>query len=193
MPVLEISMQTRKTIVVERLLSITLGDLRTVGLLQKSIGSKSLPVTIKKFDGLSVHSYCINITCTIQEENSYVEFDFEINNVPVYNRVELAQIWNALTGSYSLLFKCPLTSSICRKLYLYQNRFVSRKGIANGYYMRNTIPVSRRHGFDEMKHTLLLRKKIAERGLKNYRTHYANNLTKKHLKVMQAYNDLQNR
>lgn len=86
----------------------------------------------------------ISIRVNTQPENAYLELDYRTNEVPVKYKVQLVSAPSNLGKGVVWHLLCPDTGKPCRKLYLFQGRFVSRYAIPDAMYDKQTYSKQRR-------------------------------------------------
>ena len=156
----------KEVVILEKLVSLSLKDLRGLRFFDKHEGYRTMPVTITRRNGLANESYGIGITVSTQSGNAYIKFDFEIDGQAVSYCLPLVQEANHLTKHFTYYFKCGVAGKKCRKLYLYKRRFVCRDAIPASHYLRNTLSKRRRREYENMKRLTKLERDIADCGRK---------------------------
>jgi hypothetical protein len=131
----------------------------------------------------------INVSVSTQNGNSYIEFSYLIDNMPVEFKLDLVQVPSNLgKGGHLWYFLCPQTADRCRKLYLYQDHFVSRKSI-NGAFYKGQVK-SKRMRFNEYDKNFILFHKLTAVILQGqgryFKRWYKERHTKKHVALLHA-------
>lgn len=166
--------RVKSAIILEKLFSIHLKDLRKLGLFDEADSYKSVPVKIERSNGLQNQSCGIMISVSTQEPGScFVKFECEIDGNPISYTLPLVQIFNHLTKQTTFYFLCKVANTKCRKLYLHNGKFVCRGAVINGYYLRDTLPRGRRSEYESFKRLHKLESDLADCGRKWFqRTRY---------------------
>lgn len=181
----------QEPVILEKLISLSLADLRALQLFNKSEGYKSVPLSIRRADSLQIDSYGMQLAVSTQAGNSYVEFSYLIDQHPITNRVPLVQHENLLTGQFKYYFLCSAADKICRKLYFHKDRWVCRDAIPNRFYQQHIISKRNRPQYEAMKRLQSLERDIALCGKKWFKTYNKNGEhTTKMKKVIRARNEL---
>ena len=181
----------QQPVILEKLLTLSLANLRGLGFMDKAEGYKSLPVVIKKASGLCMTSDTVLVTVSTQAGNSYIKFDCSIDDQPLSYRLPLVQVVNYLTGGFTYYFKCIEADKICRKLYFYQNKWVCRSAIKNRYYFQNILPKQKRGQYEAIKRLHSYEKIIAECGKKGFRPYRYGQQTSRMKKIIRAKSKLE--
>ncbi len=180
---------SRYPTIINELLSISIKQLRQLHFF-KSAGYKSEPISFKSWNhkiGAFEQWGTIGINLSIQAGNCYVEFEYMVNEIHYCYQVELVQVpSNLAIGGHVLYFLCPVTKERFRKLYFYQNKFVSRKLIEGAMY-RSEITAMKWRGDVTIHNKLRRLNSIILEGRKpSFKRHYRGKPTMRYIALLQA-------
>ena len=143
------------------------------------------PDTVNSFsikwsrDGVKTAS----VGCLINMRELYFELDYMCNGVSSNYRVKLVAMPSNLGKGYHYYFLCPVALKACRKLYLYNGRFVHRS-IIDGYYFIQLVK-PRDRGMIKMCRRQFQRERYLDESFnKYYKRFYRGKPTKRYAKLI---------
>ena len=154
-----------------------------------SAGYKEEPITFKYRNAGSgaMHELgTIMIRVSIQDGNWYTGFEYTADGIDYCYQVELVQLQSNLGKGFLWYFLCPELKVRCRKLYFYQDIFVSRKCLIGGLYKDEAKTKSSRGNSKLYNQLNRLNKIILEGRKPSFKRYYRGNPTKRYLALMNA-------
>jgi hypothetical protein len=85
---------------------------------------------------------CILINAVNKPENRYLLLEYSCENKQYCYKIHIKEMPCNTGFGRILLAVCPVTGSLCKKLYLFNNYFLSRYAIAEGRYRQQYIQKS---------------------------------------------------
>jgi hypothetical protein len=183
----------RKAVILDHLIPLHISylikafGLKWVGIKRREINLHSTnPVNGKKEVVASIF-----ITVNIDTEGyDYAELSYQNNGKHRQQRIELIAKKSNLKKGHVYYFRCPVTGNQRRKLFLYNNQFVSKQAIENPHYLSQVQSHNQRKATKDLNKLIRLQKTAKEANKKHYRKYYAGEPTKRYISVLMASDDL---
>lgn len=134
----------------------------------------------------------ISIVVNTKEITPFLELDYKCNNEPINYKVLLIDIPSNLGKGNILLFQCPQTKKLCRKLYLVDTYFFHRSAFKDCMYQSQTYSDRNRDLLKQFDIHHKAESLGSQMFSKYFKTHYAGKPTKKFLKILNAMEKTKN-
>lgn len=126
----------------------------------------------------------ISVFVDTLENDKFIQLKYTVDGKTKDYRVRLAALPSNLGKGYVYYLVCPLTSKLCRKLYLIDGYFLHRSACSGAMYEIQTMPKTYRR-MDKylrahVKHSDLLK----EINSKYFKKHYAGKPTRRYMKIL---------
>jgi len=125
----------------------------------------------------------VSIQVNTHSPQPYIEFDYQVNGTPIKYRVNLVSKPSNIGEGSFYLFVCPITGKHCRKLYLVDRYFYSRRAWVGCMYEKQTHSHKSRQ-FSKSFDLLSISDKL---NAKHFREYYSGHPTKKYLYLIRKY------
>jgi len=133
----------------------------------------------------------ISIEVTMNDDTNYIDFSYTCNNV-VYNyRVRLVCIKSNLNKGEIWYFQCKFTNMRCRKLHLINGEFQHRTALKRGLYSKQTHSKKWRSMEKNYGSYFDSENSYSELYSKHFRKYYKGKPTKKYLKLLQKFSEIE--
>lgn len=128
----------------------------------------------------------IYIQTNISNENPYIELNYNYLGEPRKYKVYLMTVPSNLGKGKVWLFVCPHTGKKCRKLFLISGYFLHREALKGGMY-NSQVKSKRSRDLDKFFKVFRVAEKLKK---KHFKKMYANQPTKKYLKINKILNSI---
>lgn len=164
--------------------SLSITNLKRLKYLQKN---SSITATINwKSRGENTGS--INVITSLNNDNNFVQFIYNCNDVSYNYKVDLIGIESNLNKGIIWYFKCKFTGIRCRKLHLINGRFQHRSILKTGMYSSQTQSKYYR-SLDKVYGAYFKSDSYySELYSKHFKKYYNGKPTKKYLKLLEQIN-----
>ncbi|MBZ5859448.1 hypothetical protein [Flavihumibacter profundi] len=161
----------------------------------KAIGRRKKGITLYTTNPITGNkelaaSMQISVNIDTNTDNDYAEVKFSIKGRPITQSIKLVAKKAPIGKGVVYYFKCPITGSLRRKLYLYEGRFVSKLAINNPHYLSQIQSSTERNTSKELKQLIRLQNTAKQVTRKYFKVYYAGNLTKRYMRSMHANDSL---
>jgi hypothetical protein len=123
-------------IILEDLIPLTITNLNALFNLSR-LGNRTRVMNI--YESGPIDTFMIAsllITLNIEIRDDFIILEFDINNQTVKQHINLFCQLSSFGKGYWYYFKCPITGEKCKKLYYWEQKFVSRAAIPGVLYKR---------------------------------------------------------
>ncbi|WP_132051837.1 hypothetical protein [Pseudocnuella soli] len=125
----------------------------------------------------------LQVTFNSEFGNDYLKLDYVYGGQEISCIIHLQAIKSNLGKGFVYFFICPQTGKNCRKLYLHEGHFKSRKGIGVLLYYQQTVPVKDRSVFQMGRVSKKYRELLVAQFRPYYKEWYGLKKTKKQNRV----------
>jgi len=126
----------------------------------------------------------ISIQVTTFSEDSFIEFNYKINQIPINYKVQLVSSISNLGRGLVWYFVCPSTGKRCRKLHLADTYFYHRSAFRGCMYEVQTYSKEFRELNEKFKTYFKQSENYEQLYKKHFKKQYAGKPTKRYLKII---------